>query len=115
MAMNIQFTSRHSKASPSLQATITEDLQKLEKFTDKITSCHVVLDTERVDQTVEIVVTVLGQTVKAVAKADNIGKAVDMALQKVQRQLKKFNEKMKNHKADKSARVEPKDDEDEEE
>jgi putative sigma-54 modulation protein len=98
MAMNIQITSRHAKASPSLQATITKDLMKLEKFSDKITSCHVVLDTEGVDKRVEVVVTVRGQMVKAEGQGDNLGKAVDLAVQKIERQLKKMNEKVKNHK-----------------
>jgi ribosomal subunit interface protein len=32
------------------------------------------------------------------AKAENIGKAVDEAVEKVERQLKKLNEKVKSHK-----------------
>jgi putative sigma-54 modulation protein len=107
MPMNIQITARHAKASSSLQENITEELQKLEKYSDKITSCHVILDTERDEKTIEIVIALLGQTVKAEAKADNIGKAVDSALQKIERQLKKFNEKMKSHKATRVVPVPP--------
>ena len=87
--MNIQITSRHSKASHSLQESITRDIMNLEKFSDKITSCHVVLDNEYVDKTVEIVVNVLGNTVSANGKGDNVGKAVDQAVGKIERQIKK--------------------------
>ncbi|MBN1604282.1 MAG: ribosome-associated translation inhibitor RaiA [Chitinispirillaceae bacterium] len=96
--MEIQITSRHNKASQALQDTITTELQRMEKFIDKITSCHVILDSEHVDKTVEITLSAPGHQVVASAKADNLGKAIDEALSKTERQLKKLNEKIKNHK-----------------
>jgi ribosomal subunit interface protein len=96
--MNIQITVRHSKASQSLRDALTEELQNLEKYAENITSCHVVIDTEHVDKTVEIVVTLSRHTVSATAKSDILGKAIDLALGKVVTQLKKVNQKRKNHK-----------------
>lgn len=96
--MEIQITSRHSKASQTLQDTIAAELEKMEKYYEKITSCHVVLDSEHVDKTVEITVNTQGHQLVSSAKADNIGKAIDEALSKTERQLKKLNEKIKNHK-----------------
>jgi ribosomal subunit interface protein len=98
MLMDIRITSRHNKASQSLQDTITAELNKVERFSEKITSCHVILDTEGLDQKVEITMHALGHEVVGIAKAENIGKAFDMALEKVERQLKKINEKIKDHK-----------------
>ncbi|MBN1757149.1 MAG: ribosome-associated translation inhibitor RaiA [Chitinispirillaceae bacterium] len=96
--MEIQITSRHNKASQSLQDTITDELQKVGKYFDKITSCHVILDSEHVEKTAEITMSTLGHQVVATAKAENIGKAFDDALAKAERQLKKLNAKIKNHK-----------------
>ncbi len=96
--MEIRITSRHNKASQSLQDTITAELDKLERFSEKITSCHVILDTEHLDQTVEISMHVFGHQVVATAKEENIGKAFDSALEKVERQLIKINQKIKDHK-----------------
>jgi putative sigma-54 modulation protein len=96
--MEIRITSRHNKASQSLQDTITAELNKLEKFSEKITSCHVILDTERIDQTVEITMHAFDHHLVAQGKAENVGKAFDSALEKIERQLKKINEKIKNHK-----------------
>jgi putative sigma-54 modulation protein len=97
--MEIRITSRHSKASQSLQDTINDELTKVGKHFDKITSCHVVLDSEHVEKVAEITMHTLGHPVVATAKAENIGKAFDEALVKVERQLKKINEKIKDHKA----------------
>ena len=96
--MNIQITSRRSKVSRETQDYLKSELKNLEKFYDRMTSSHVILDTEHINKIVEIVISVQGSTVNAKAKSDNLGKSVDMALQKITRQLKKINQKMKNHK-----------------
>ena len=96
--MNIQITSRHTKISQDTQDYLRDELENLSKYYDKISSCHVILDTEHVDKTIEITMNVLNHSVVAKASADNLGKAVDVALHKVTRQLKKFNEKLKEHK-----------------
>jgi putative sigma-54 modulation protein len=96
--MEVQVTSRHAKASQELQDTITAEINKLEKFFDKISSCHVVLDNDGLDKTVEVTMNVRGHHVVGLAKAENVGKAIDEAVAKVERQLKKINEKEKSHK-----------------
>jgi putative sigma-54 modulation protein len=98
--MEIRITARHeAKASQDLQDTINAEIGKLEKFYDKITSCHVILDKDGADKTVEITMSAQGHQVVGNARAENIGKAIDEAVAKVERQLKKINEKVKNHKA----------------
>jgi len=96
--MNIQITSRHSKVSQSTHDYLKAELQSLEKYYDKMTSCHVILDTEHITKTVEIIINVQGSTVSAKAKSDALGKSVDSALGKITRQLIKFNQKLKDHK-----------------
>lgn len=96
--MEITITSRHEKASASLQETITTEFSKLEKFYDRITSCHIIIDSERGMDSIEVVVNMAGHTITATAKAENIGKAIDEALSKTERQIKKINEMTKEHK-----------------
>jgi ribosomal subunit interface protein len=96
--MNIQITARHTHASQSLKDAITEDLLRLEKFSEKITSCHVIIDNESELKTVEVNLTVRGAVVSAKAKAENARKAEGLVIDKLERQLKKLNDKVKNHK-----------------
>jgi putative sigma-54 modulation protein len=98
MEMDIQITSRHEKASASLQQTIADEFGKLERYYDKLTSCHIILDNERGMEILEVVLTMAGHTLNATAKAANIGKAIDEAFMKVERQLEKITGKKKNHK-----------------
>ena len=98
--MEVRVTARHeSKATQEVQQRITDELTKLGKFYDRITSCRVVLDKEHEATVVEIVANAQGQTLSATAKHERAGTAIDEALDKVERQLKKLNEKIKNHKA----------------
>jgi len=97
--MEIQITSRHAKASQDLQDIINAEIGKLEKFYEGITSCRVILDSESLAKTVEITMHVRGNhEIVGHAEAENIGKAIDEAIEKVERQLKKLNEKVKSHK-----------------
>lgn len=100
--MNFQLTYRHDKASDSLKESLKRDTEKFEKFSDKITNCHVIIDKAGHNKTVEIIITANGKIIKSLSKNENLGKAVDSAIEKSERQLKKMNEKMKNHKAPKS-------------
>ena len=96
--MDFQITSRHEKASASLKQTITDEFNKLEKYSARITSCHVIIDSQRGMEILEVVLGMAGHTINATAKAGNIGKAIDEVLTKVERQLTKINEKIKDHK-----------------
>jgi putative sigma-54 modulation protein len=98
--MKIQITARHFHASPALHDSIKESLNKIEKFNDSITSCHVIMDAEKSGvRRAEIIVRVLDKTICAHAEEDNMYKAIEAMLDKVERQLKKENEKLKIHKS----------------
>ncbi len=88
-----------------MQDFITEELHNLEKWTDKITSSHVILDSVHDERLAEVVVTILGQRLSAKARAEKTGKAVDLAMEKMRRQLVKFNDKLKDHKPSKSPKA----------
>ena len=104
--MNIQITSRRSKVSKDTKSFIKQELENLDKYYDKITSSHVILDSENINKTVEIIVNIQGSTVNAKAKSENLGKSIDDAFQKIIRQLKKFKGKIKTHKKTKELPVE---------
>ena len=98
--MKIQITARHFHASPQLHASLKDSLNKIEKFNDSITGAHVILDAEKSGvRRAEIVVKVLDKTICAHAEEDNMYKAIESMLDKVERQLKKENEKLKLHKS----------------
>ena len=98
--MKIQITARHFHASPQLHASINESLEKIARFNDSITGAHVILDAERNGiRRAEIIVKILDKSICAHAEEENMYKAIEAMFDKVERQLKKENEKLKIHKS----------------
>ncbi len=101
--MDIQITTRHDRhVSDETKEFVEAEVQGLTKFHDKISSAHVILDKEEhkngSEDIVEILVNVHGANLSAKATDENMGKAFDAVLEKIIRQLKKKNEKVKSHK-----------------
>jgi putative sigma-54 modulation protein len=98
--MKIQITARHFHASPQLHASLKESLNKIAKFNDSILGAHVILDAEGNGvRRAEIIVKILDKQICAQAEEDNMYKAIESMLDKVERQLKKENEKLKIHRS----------------
>lgn len=100
--MNIQITTRHdSHISDETRAFIEAEIENLMKFYDKINSAHVICDREQhkigQEDTVEIVLSINGSNLSAKATEENLGKAIDSAIEKITVQLKKKHDKVKSH------------------
>lgn len=97
--MDITISARHFNASASLQDRVQEEIDKLGKFYPNVTSANIVLDHEVEHmRRCEISLNITGAVVIASADDENMGKAIDTALERAKIQLKKYNEKQKDHK-----------------
>jgi len=94
--MRINFTARHYKAPERLRKYAESKVKKLEKFWDSIIDCEIILDYIKEQQVAEIRATVHNHTLVAKATNENdIYKSIDEAVEKIERQLKKFKTKIK--------------------
>ena len=106
ITMDIQFSARHFNASAGLQDRIKEEMDKLAKFYPNITGASVVLDHEVEHlRHCEISVSITGNTIAASADEENMGKAVDVTLERIKVQLKKANDKQNDHRAQPTANL----------
>ena len=98
--MKLQITARGFHASPQLHRNLGEDLERLARFNDSILGAHVILEAGRKSgrHRAEGIVKIRDKSVCAHAEADAMGKAIEAMMGKVERQLKKENEKLKIHK-----------------
>lgn len=99
--MNVKITGRHFEASSSLQANIETQIKDLVRFNDQLTGAHIVLDKQPNDTCSALAeLSIAGHGVVAVtAEAENIGKAVEAMFEKIERVLKRENERAKEHRA----------------
>lgn len=106
--MDVQITSRHFKARPSLMEYITDCLQKLPSIYDGIVSADVVLEVEphTEGKAVEIAILVYHDRLFAKVTSDEFEKSVAACVDKLEKQLRKYKEKLRSVKQKRGERKE---------
>lgn len=98
--MNIKITARKFKARESLKDFIKEEITNLQKFNDDIIDVDVILSYQnqfKSVKNVEIVLKVPGHTLAVNESSDEFTKAVSLAVDKLERQLKKIKTRQIEH------------------
>ena len=96
--MNVEITSRHYDASERVRTYVIEELKKLDKFDHLITTCKVILEKSKEGEMAEITLHVSGKDLVCSESSYDIIKSIDVAVDKMERQLKRFKEKRYAHK-----------------
>ena len=91
--MQLSISGHHIDVSNALRDYVTGKLRKLERHYDHITNLHVVLSVEKLSQKAEATAHVSGAELFADAVADDLYAAIDMLLDKLDRQVIKHKEK----------------------
>ncbi len=97
--MNIRITARHFNASERLQTFATESAGKLTKYYDGILDTDVIFspyESHDEPQQTELVVSVIGQVLKATERASTYEIALNKAIDNMSRQLLRYKEKRHN-------------------
>ena len=92
--MTIEITARHFSPSDKLNELVQKKISKMEKYSDHITSCHVILFKEGNDENVEIKAHVKGKDFFAQESAEVFEKALTTAVDRVVKQIKKHHDKL---------------------
>jgi len=86
--MIIEFSARHFHAPDNLKDHAVKMIQRLTKFSQKISPCQIILDHEQNDHIAEINLSVPGQTLFTKAISRNMIKSIDQAVTNTLQQLK---------------------------
>lgn len=95
--MQINFTGHRMDVTPALKAFAQEKFDKLERHFDKITAINVIFDVEKLRQIAEATILVSKAELHASSESDDMYSAIDMLIDKLDKQLIKHKEKMKDH------------------
>ena len=107
--MQISISARHGHLSPGTQEKITEKVDGVRRFFDRMTAINVMVDLERREEpSVELRITAEHHDeFVAVDRADTVLAALDSVIEKMESQLRKFKEKLKEHRATGHKHLEP--------
>lgn len=98
--MNIEITARHFDLTPELKEHVEKEVAGLTRYFENIIYSEVILDVEKYRQTAEIKARVYKDIITGKADSDDMYASIEMAIDKVKSQLKKYKEKLKARRPD---------------
>ncbi len=96
--MQVNITFRNMFATDALRNHVTDKLSKVvDKYLDKVTEAHVTLSLERYLHHADINLHAGHFHVRGKEKSEDMYASIDLACDKIERQLKKYKDRLKNH------------------
>jgi len=95
--MQINVSGHHLEITESLRDYVTSKFERLSHHHDRITSTHVILSVDKLEQKAEATLHVSGKDIFADATDLDLYTAIDSLADKLDRQLIKHKEKMRSH------------------
>lgn len=99
--MQISISVRHGEMQPGDQPLIEEKVEKLRRLFDRVNAIEVVIDMQQIDHPLVELRVSAEHAADCVASADatTVLGALDVAIPKIEQQLRKAKEKMTGHRA----------------
>ncbi|WJW74860.1 ribosome-associated translation inhibitor RaiA [Thiohalobacter sp. IOR34] len=95
--MQIILTGHHVDITDPLRDYVTSKMERLERHFDHVTDTHVVLSVEKNRHTAEATMHISGGNLFADNTEEDMYAAIDGLVDKLDRQVKKHKEKIKDH------------------
>jgi len=97
--MQIAITFRHMETSEPVKAYVEEKVSRVKKYIDEPIDAQVVVSVEKkIRHRAEVTIVAKGITIKASEETNDMYAAIDNVVDKIERQLKRYKEKIKEHK-----------------
>ena len=99
--MNLNITGHHIEVTPAIREYVTGKLDRVIRHFDNVTSVHVILSVEKLQQKAEVTLHVKGKDIFADAVDGDLYASIDKLVDKLDRQVVKYKEKISDHSHDK--------------
>ena len=96
--MQITTTFRHLDPSDALKSYAEEKLERVNKYIDEPVVAQVFMTVEKIRHCAEVTITAKGITIKASEETNDMYSAIDAVVDKIERQLRRYKERIKDHK-----------------
>lgn len=95
--MQINFTGHHVDMTEPLKQFTAEKLEKLVRHFEHIISIDITFEVEKLRQIAKATIHVAGKSIHADSEAEDMYKAIDILIDKLDRQLKEYRSKQTKH------------------
>jgi len=96
--MQLSVTFRHMEASEALRTYVHERVTKLTKYIDKPLESQVTLSVQKFRHIAEVVINANGIRIAGQEAHEDMYAAIDLVMDKIERQVKKYKQKIRKHK-----------------
>jgi putative sigma-54 modulation protein len=96
--MRIRVTCRHCELEPGLKEHVEEKVEHLARYFDRVDEAHVVFDSEGHRCIADVTVHASRAVISSEQTADDMRSAFDRSMEKVERQVRRHKERIRNHK-----------------
>ena len=100
--MKASFTFRKMDGTEAIKQHVMSKLKRLERYEDSEVTVQVTLGMEKIHRSVELHATMHGQTFISQEKRGDMYEAIDVCVDKLNRQISRKKSKMKHHKGQQS-------------
>ena len=97
--MELNVTGHHVVITPPLRSYVVSKLEKIERHFDLVSDVHCILTVEKLRHKAEATVSVNGGKIYADSTEEDMYAAIDGLVDKLDRQVKKYKEKLADHHA----------------
>jgi len=95
--MNIIVTGRHLEITPALKKYAEDKIKKFSRYLSNISEAIITLSIEKYRHKVEVLLKVNGVLIQAEGITGEIYSSIDEVVEKLERQVKKYKEKLVSH------------------
>ena len=100
---NIQINGRHVLVTDAMKQHVQDKLAKIERFHNHIMDIHVTMDIQKIEHSVTIIVKFDHFKIKSHASSTDMYVSIDQAVDKLQKQIRRWKEKIQAHSSKKLA------------
>jgi len=98
-AYDIQITGRHLEITDSMKDYAIEKISKIDRFMNRIIDVNVILDIQKLDNRVEIILKAGTTKITSSACSTDMYVSIDQAVDKLEAQLLRYKSKLQDHHA----------------
>ena len=91
--MNLQLTGRHLEITPAIRDYVKEKFAKIKRHFDHVIDMNIILSVVKLQQKAEATIHISGKNLFVECEDENLYAAIDMLVDKLERQVRRHKEK----------------------
>ena len=95
--MNLQISGHHLDITPAIREYVTGKLERVARHFDNVIDVSAILSVEKLKQKAEATVHLSGKDIHVEAIDENLYAAIDILIDKLDRQVQKHKQKLQEH------------------